>query len=45
MEITVDLPFPGLLRPAVTTAMKGVVALMGQRFSHNLLAHLGATTA
>jgi hypothetical protein len=24
--------------------MKGVVALMGQRFSHNLLAHLGATT-
>jgi len=44
MEITVDLPFPGMLRPAVSTAMKGVVTLMGQRFSHNLLAHLGATT-
>ena len=44
MKITVDLPFPGVVRPAVTTAMKGVVALMGQRFSHNLLAHLGATT-
>ena len=33
MEITVDLPFPGLVRPAVATAMKGVVALMGQRFA------------
>ena len=30
-------------RPS-TTAMKGVIALMGQRFSHNLLTHLGATT-
>ena len=45
MRITVDLPFPGIVRPAVTTAMKGVVALMGQRFGHNLLSHLGATTA
>jgi carbon monoxide dehydrogenase subunit G len=45
MEITVDLPFPGLLRPAVETAMKGVIAVMGQRFSHNLLQHLRATTA
>ena len=45
MEITVDLPFPGLVRPAVTTAMKGVVAVMGQRFSHNLLQHLGARAA
>ena len=44
MAITVDLPFPGLVRPAVTTAMKGVVGLMGQRFSHNLLTHLGAST-
>ena len=43
MAITVDLPFPGVVRPAVTTAMKGVVALMGQRFSHNLLTHLGAS--
>ncbi len=44
MAISVDLPFPGVTRPAVTTAMKGVVALMGQRFSHNLLEHLGART-
>ncbi len=45
MAISVELPFPGLTRPAVTAAMKGVVALMGQRFSHNLLEHLGARTA
>ena len=44
MAISVELPFPGVTRPAVTTAMKGVVALMGQRFSHNLLEHLGART-
>ena len=42
LAITVDLPFPGLVRPAVTTAMKGVVALMGQRFSAHLLQHLHA---
>jgi hypothetical protein len=45
MAITVELPFPAVTRPAVTTAMKGVIALMGQRFSHNLLEHLGATNA
>lgn len=45
MAITVDLPFPGLTRPAVGAAMKGVVALMGQRFAQNLLHHLGARTA
>ena len=33
-----------VVRPAVVTAMKGVIALMGQRFSHNLLSHLRATT-
>jgi len=43
MAISVELPFPGVTRPAVTTAMKGVVGIMGQRFSHNLLEHLGAT--
>lgn len=42
MAISVDLPFPGITRPAVTAAMKGVVTLMGQRFSQNLLHHLGA---
>ena len=45
MTITVDLPFPGLVRPGVTAAMRGVIAIMGQRFGHNLLAHLGATNA
>jgi carbon monoxide dehydrogenase subunit G len=45
MTITVDLPFPGLVRPAVTAAMRGVIALMGQRFGHNLLHHLGARNA
>jgi carbon monoxide dehydrogenase subunit G len=44
LAISVELPFPGVTRPAVETAMKGVVALMGQRFSHNLLQHLGATS-
>lgn len=44
LSITVDLPVPGLLRPAVTTAMKGVVAVMGQRFSAHLLQHLHART-
>jgi carbon monoxide dehydrogenase subunit G len=45
MEITVELPFPGITRPAVEAAMKGVVSLMGQRFSQNLLNHLKAHTA
>lgn len=42
LTITVELPFPGVLRPAVGAAMKGVVALMGQRFSAHLLQHLHA---
>lgn len=45
MAIRVELPFPGLARPAVTAAMKGVVTLMGQRFAQNLLHHLGARAA
>lgn len=44
MDISVDLPFPGVTRPAVSAAMKAVVGLMGQRFSSNLLHHLGAHT-
>jgi hypothetical protein len=40
LAISVDLPFPALARPAVQTAMKGVVAVMGQRFSANLMRHL-----
>ena len=45
MTITVELPFPGLVRPAVTAAMRGVIAIMGQRFAHNLLHQLGAHNA
>jgi uncharacterized protein YndB with AHSA1/START domain len=40
LAITVDLPFPGLARPAVHAAMRAVVATMGARFSHNLVRHL-----
>ncbi len=40
MEISVDLPFPKLASPAITTAMKAVIAVMGQRFAHNLLEYL-----
>ena len=42
MEITVDLPLPRLSGPAVRTAMHGVIVQMGDRFSKNLLQHLGA---
>ena len=41
LEVEVDLPLPGLATPAVTLAMKGVLATMGDRFSRNLLRHLG----
>ena len=41
LEVAVELPLPRVSSPAVTTAMKGVMATMGQRFSHNLLDHLG----
>ena len=41
LQITLDLPLPRLSSPAVTTAMKGVMATMGDRFSANLLRHLG----
>ena len=41
LAISVDLPFPRVARPAVQTAMKGVVGVMGQRFSSNLVRHLG----
>jgi carbon monoxide dehydrogenase subunit G len=40
LTITVDLPFPKVARPAVQTAMRGVVAAMGARFSANLTRHL-----
>jgi carbon monoxide dehydrogenase subunit G len=42
LAISVDLPFPSLAKPAVHTAMKGVVVAMGRRFSTNLVRHLAA---
>ncbi len=40
LEICVELPLPRAAGPAVRTAMKGVMATMGDRFSKNLLRHL-----
>ena len=42
LEITLDLPLPKVSAGAVRKAMDGVIAQMGERFSKNLLAHLGA---
>jgi carbon monoxide dehydrogenase subunit G len=42
LEITLDLPLPKVSSPAVTRAMRGVMGTMGDRFSANLLDHLGA---
>ncbi|MDN4172134.1 hypothetical protein QWY28_04195 [Nocardioides sp. SOB77] len=41
LDITLELPLPKLSSPAVTAAMRGVMGQMGERFSRNLLAHLG----
>lgn len=40
LGICVDLPLPRIARPAVHTAMRGVVATMGLRFSSNLVRYL-----
>jgi carbon monoxide dehydrogenase subunit G len=42
MEITVDLPLPRVSAGAVRVAMCRVIDQMGERFSRNLLDHLGA---
>jgi carbon monoxide dehydrogenase subunit G len=42
LAISVDLPLPRVSGGAVRSAMQGVVAQMGDRFSANLLARLGA---
>ena len=42
LEITLDLPLPKASGRAVKATMNGVIAQMGERFSKNLLAHLGA---
>ena len=41
MEISVDLPLPRVSGVAVRTTMRGVITQMGDRFSKNLLTHLG----
>ncbi len=41
LQICLSAPLPRLSSPAVTAAMKGVMATMGDRFSKNLLNHLG----
>ncbi len=42
LEITLDLPLPRASGRAVRAAMNAVIDQMGERFSRNLLAHLGA---
>ncbi|MGJ9421552.1 SRPBCC family protein [Aeromicrobium sp. CF3.5] len=41
LEISVDLPLPKMTSPAVTTAMKAVIASMGNGFAKRLNAELG----
>jgi carbon monoxide dehydrogenase subunit G len=41
LEICLEAPLPKVSGPAVRAAMKGVMATMGDRFSKNLLDHLG----
>lgn len=41
LEICVDLPLPKISGGAVRSTMKGVMGQMGDRFSKNLLDHLG----
>lgn len=41
LHVSVDLPFSRVMRPAVEGGMRAVMALMGRRFAHNLLRHLG----
>lgn len=41
LEICLEAPLPKVSGPAVRGAMKGVMATMGNRFSKNLLDHLG----
>jgi carbon monoxide dehydrogenase subunit G len=42
LEITLDLPLPKVSGSAVRAAMRKVIDTMGDRFSQNLLEHLGA---
>jgi carbon monoxide dehydrogenase subunit G len=42
LTISLDLPLPRMSAPAVQATMRKVVDTMGERFSRNLLDHLGA---
>ncbi len=44
LSITLDLPLPGALKPAVRASMKTVINQMGDRFSAGMLDTLGTTT-
>ncbi|MDN5861553.1 MAG: SRPBCC family protein, partial [Pseudonocardia sp.] len=41
LELEVELPLPALSAPAVTAVMQATIRRMGERFSANLLRHLG----
>ena len=43
LTITLDLPLPGSPGAAVRATMRKVIDTMGDRFTPNLLGHLGAT--
>ena len=43
LEICIDLPLPKVSGGAVRSTMKGVMHQMGERFSKNLLDHLGVS--
>lgn len=43
LELEVELPLPRLSAPAVTRVMQATIRRMGERFSANLLRHLGVT--
>lgn len=45
LEVSVELPFPGLARPAVQTAMHGVLAAMGAGFARSIEKELRARAA
>lgn len=36
LRVTVDLPFPGLVKPAVQATMQGVLAAMGSGFARSI---------
>jgi len=44
LTLDVDLPLPRLAGPAVRTVMQETMQRMGERFSANLLQHLGVTS-